>query len=333
MRGPIRSPRIAALCVLGKRAHRVFVNKPRSELLIAAATAVAEDTAWQNLDAMLLPGAYFRLSTYIGDKKHPTRIRLLAKESFMLAVRRAAASLADSSPGSVLVFGADSASPRRWEFGDQLCIGFGSEGIVGLARKVIPSNPDTIHCKRVYVPALADYSSPHRFVTLPSGHKAVLNSCFDMFGICGDPAMLQKRGSPIRDLWLANGKCPRVEEAGFKPLREQVLRDWQALLNEHRPTLALAAIHAFKLPGRDGYWQRHGLAVASAALNGGLAVGAAHFEEKLPKPGRSPLAAMNVPHMVLAQGPKRGAHRLQPLAARTVQVGNQTALLRLFGTK
>ncbi len=333
MRGPIRSPRIAALCVLGKRAHRVFVNKPRSELLIAAASAIAEDPAWQNLDAMLLPGAYFRLSTYIGDKKHPTRIRLLAKESFMLAVRRAAASLAETSPGSLLIFGADSASPRRWEFGDQLCIGVGSDGIVGLARKVIPSNPDTIHCKRVYVPSLADYSSPHRFVTLPSGHKAVLNSCFDMFGICGEPVMLKKRGSPIRDLWLPNGKCPRVEEAGFKALREQALRDWQVLLDQHRPTIALAAIHAFKLPGRDGYWQRHGLAVASAALHGGLAVGAAHFVERLPMASQSTLAAMNVPREALAEGPKRGPHRLQPLAAKTIQVGNQTALLRLYGAE
>lgn len=333
MRGPNRSPRIAALCVLGKRAHQVSVNKPRSDLLIAAARAIANDPEWANLDALLLPGAFFRLSGYIGDKKHPTRVRLLGKEGFMPAVREAVAILAEASPGSLVVFGADSASPRRWEFGDQLCLGVGADGIVGLARKIIPSNPDTIHCKRVYAPSLADYASPHRFVTLPSGHKAALCSCFDMFGICNDPIMLKKRGMPIRDLWLANGNCPRVEEPGFKPLREQALGQWQALLDEHRPTLALSAIHAFKQPGRDGYWQRHGIAVASAALQGGFAVGAAHFEAKLPSAKQSTLASFGVPASVIAEGPKRGPHRASPISTKTIEARGQSALLRLFGAQ
>lgn len=251
----------------------------------------------------------------------------------MTAVRKGVTILTTLSPGALVVFGVDSSAARRWEFGDQLCAAVGDQGIVGLARKIITVDQDTIHCKRVYVPVMSDYSSPHRFVTLPSGHKAVLNSCFDMFGICDDPTMLKKRGSSIRDFWLPNGECPRIEEAGFKPLREQALQNWQALLDEHRPTLAMTAIHAFKRPGRDGYWQRHGLAVASAALQGGLAVGAAHFEERLPQASQSPLAAMNVPREALAEGPKRGPHRLQPLAAKTIQVGNQTALLRLYGAQ
>lgn len=333
MRAPKRAPRIAALCVLGKRAHVVSINKPRGDLLVAAATAIAGDPAWQSLDALLLPGAFFRLSTYIGDQKHPARVRLIAQEGFMRAVRKAVTILAQTSPGSLVIFGADSASPRRWEFGDQLCLAVGTSGIVGLARKIIPSNPDTIHCKRVFVPALADYASPYRVVRLPSGHTAALCSCFDMFGICGGIVMLKKRGLAIRDIWLPDGQCPKVEEAGFKPLREQALLDWQALLNEHRPTLALAAIHAFKRSGRDGYWQRHGLAVASAALHGGPAVGAAHFEEKLPQPSQSPLAAMNVPRKALKAGPRRGSYRLQPIASKTIQAGHQTALLRLFGAK
>ncbi len=332
MRGPNRSPRIAALCVLGKRAHRLSVNKARGQLLLAAAQAIAEDTAWHGLDALLLPGAFFRLSGYIGDKKHPTRVRLLGKEGFMAAVREAVAIMAAASPGSLVVFGADSASPRRWEFGDQLCLGVGTSGIVGLARKIIPADPDTIHCKRVYVPALVDYSSPHRFVTLPSGHKAALCSCFDMFGICSDAEMTRKRGMPIRDLWLPNGECPRVEKPGFKPLREQALREWQMLLEEQRPTVALAAIHAFKRPGRDGYWQRHGVSVASASMQGGFAVGAAHFEEKLPGAQQSTLASFDVPASVIAQGPKRGPHRAAPLASKTIEAGGQAALLRLFGT-
>ena len=330
MRRPNRSPRIAALCLLGKRAQQLSLNKPRGKLLLAAAAAIAEEPVWQGLDALLLPGAYFRLKGYLGAKKHPARVKLLAKEGFMPAVLEAAALLQVGSPGALVVFGADSSSPRRWEFGDQLCIAAWPEGIVGLARKIIPSDPDTIHCKRVYVPVMADYASPYRFVLLPSGHKAALCSCFDMFGICRDTAMLAKRGLAIRDLWLPYGKCPRIEEPGFKPLREQALAQWQALLKEHKPSVALSAIHAFVQPGRDGYWQRHGLAVASASLNGGLAVGAAHFEAKLPGMLQSTLAAFDVPASVLAEGPKRGPHRAIPLAAKTIEAGGQTALLRLF---
>lgn len=48
----------------------------------------------------------------------------------------------------------------------------------------------------------------------------------------------------------------------------QTLLNLQALLDEHRLTLALAAIHAFKLPEWDGYWQWHGLAVASSGYCG-----------------------------------------------------------------
>lgn len=330
MRRPNRSPRIAALCLLGKRAQRLSLNKPRGKLLLAAARAITEEPVWQGLDALLLPGAYFRLKGYLGARKHPARVKLLAKEGFMPAVLEAAALLQAGSPGALVVFGADSSAPRRWEFGDQLCVAVGADGIAGLARKIIAVDQDTIHCKRVYVPVMADYASPHRFVILPSGHKAALCSCFDMFGICADAAMLAKRGLPIRDLWLPYGKCPRVEEPGFKPLREQALGQWHALLKEHKPTVALSAIHSFKLPGRDGYWQRHGLAVASASIGGGLAVGAAHFEERLPGPNQSTLAAFDVPASVLAEGPKRSPHRAVPIAAKTIEAGGQTALLRLF---
>lgn len=330
MRRPTRSPRIATLCLLGKRAQRPSLNKPRGKFLLAAIQAIADDPVWQGLDALLLPGGYFWQKNYIGDKKHPRRLKFLAKEEYMPAVLEAATKLQETSPGALVVFGADSPAPRRWEFGDQLCVAVGADGIVGLARKIIPSDPDTIHCKRVYVPVMADYASPYRFVLLPSGHKAALSSCFDMFGICTDAAMLAKRGQSIRDLWLPTGKCPRVEERGFKPLREQALAQWHALLDEHKPTVALSAIHSFKLPGRDGYWQRHGLAVASASIGGGLALGAAHFEQKLPGPNQSTLAAFDVPTSVIDEGPKRGPHRAVPLAAKIIEAGGQTALLRLF---
>jgi len=59
------------------------------------------------------PGAFFRAENYIGDRKRPARVKLVSKEGFIPAVREAAILLQARSPGALVVFGADSASPER----------------------------------------------------------------------------------------------------------------------------------------------------------------------------------------------------------------------------
>jgi hypothetical protein len=95
-------------------------------------------------------------------------------------------------------------------------------------------------------------------------------------------------------------------------------------------------VHRFQQPGRDIFWQRHGLATASAALGGGLAVGAAFFTDRLPDERArwsSPLAACGVPREHLSQGLYRPARRFEPIAALTIngrRKGRPHALVRLF---
>jgi hypothetical protein len=115
-----------------------------------------------------------------------------------------------------------------------------------------------------------------------------------------------------------------------------LVAEWGQLLADQRVDVALTAVHRFQQPGRDIFWQRHGLATASAALCGGLAVGAAFFTDRLPD-GRarwnSPLAACGVPREHLNQGLHRPARRFEPIAAMTIngrRNGKPRALVRLF---
>jgi hypothetical protein len=115
-----------------------------------------------------------------------------------------------------------------------------------------------------------------------------------------------------------------------------LVAEWRQLLASQRVDVALTAVHRFQQPGRDIFWQRHGLATASAALDGGLAVGAAFFTNRLPD-GRSrwssPLAACGVPREHLEHGLHRPARRFEPAAMLTIhgrRNGKPRALVRLF---
>jgi hypothetical protein len=81
---------------------------------------------------------------------------------------------------------------------------------------------------------------------------------------------------------------------GFRASRDSSFAAWADLVAARAPDVLLATIHAFERPGLDDYWQRHGIAHASAAHGGALAVGAAHFLKSLPEYG-STLAAYGVP--------------------------------------
>lgn len=328
MRRPKRSPRVATLCVLGRRAMAASSAPSRSRLMTQAADAIAGAAGWQALDALLLPGGFFRLGRFLGPLDYDERKAALEAMPAVQAAIRAAQSLQQASPGCLVIFGADSWSPRRWEYGDQFCVAVDAAGVVGLSRKIILTERDSIHCRRVYVPYADDYKAPERFVRLRSGHQAVLCSCFDMFGICGSDSQLARRGRAIRDLHFGNGS-PRIEERGFNLLREFRLALWQRLLDQSQPSVAFAAIHDFRAPGRDGYWQRHGIAVASAAI-GGLAIGAAHFALRLPTLRSSTLCASAVPRRALREGAARGAYRFMPIDSLSIHLGRQRALARLF---
>jgi hypothetical protein len=98
------------------------------------------------------------------------------------------------------------------------------------------------------------------------------------------------------------------------------------------PALVAVAIHRFARPSRTGYWQRHGIQAASAALGGATVLGAAHFEERLPGPLAATLAASMIARSYLAQGTARRARALQPIDTFEIRHARLTALVRIFAT-
>jgi hypothetical protein len=103
-----------------------------------------------------------------------------------------------------------------------------------------------------------------------------------MFGLTENPVHPGRRTTILRTI-ESHGSVLRKGDAAFDELRHRCIQQWDLLLRSRRPSVAIAAIHAFDRPGLDGFWQRHGIATASAVLNGGLALGAAHFRDCLPE--------------------------------------------------
>jgi hypothetical protein len=198
--------------------------------------------------------------------------------------------------------------------GDHLVVACTGSGISAIARKIFPTAEDTRRGRPRFVAAASDYSGRERFLTLRSGHRALLCACYDAFGLPTQPGDNSARVVAIRQLFWRD-RVLGEDDRRFVALRDRCLARWRAQLAAQSPSVVLTAIHGFDRPGRDSYWQRHGLAVASAATNGGLAIGSAHFRQTLPLDlERSPLAAVRVPEEHLVEGVVRRSWRHFPIA-------------------
>jgi hypothetical protein len=322
------SLRVAAVCVFGRPAATPKLNQPRGQLLAQIVTSIHE-SGWDGLDALVLPGGFFRLPRPVGHLAGPKRLASLTGQASLVAARRQLCRLQDRSPGCLMVTGllADPSDTRQRQ--EQLSVALSAERVVGLARKLFPTAAEG-EGRRQTVPCAEDYGSTDRLVTLPSGAKAILSACYDLFGLTETPGEASSRYHAIRALRTGQ-KILRMGDQGFKQLRRQCLADWSSLLTKEKPDLAIATIHGFERPGLDGFWQRHGIAAASAAMQGRFVVGAAHFEDWLPAPKQSTLASMGVPRRHLTAGTARKAHRLAPKDTVLIEKnGEPLALVRLF---
>src|SRR3954465_14948435 len=304
----MRTPRVVTVCVLGRKPMRPKHNGGSTRLLNRVVEAVISCVDWHPVDAIVFPGGFFRSPVYVGKRSHSERAAALEALDFGHAVMGAAYRLDGAHPGALIVVGIDSVPYSSDDHGDQLCVAFSPYGVVGIGRKVWPADGDTNWDGRPPVVCYpADFGSPHRIVTLANSSRALLCACYDVFG---------------------------VAEAIVGPTAR--IRYLRYLAPDQRVDVALTAVHRFQQPGRDIFWQRHGLATASAALGGGLAVGAAFFTNRLPD-GRnrwsSPLAACGVPGEHLSQGLHRPARCFEPVDLLTIngrRNGKPCALIRLF---
>ena len=309
--------RIAAVSIKGAPAGTAS-DGARLELLDRIVARIVS-RGWTCLDAVVLPGGYFRLNASIGGHSRSGRCAVIDKTVVGNACKSFCRTLTRRSPGALIIAGADGPSM------EQYCIAWASRGVAGLARKIFPTHDEG---QRGFICYYDDFGCPARIVRLPSGAVAALCVCYDMFGLSEDPRRPGKRTACIRSVSRKGITLTAVDDA-FRELRLGCIQQWDLLLRSYRPSVAIAAIHGFDRPGRDGFWQRHGIATASAALGGGVAVAAAHFSHKLPSPQSCTLAAASVSTGHLRAAVHRRAHRLVPNDATCI---GTEAVVRLFCT-
>jgi hypothetical protein len=275
------------------------------------------DRKWAGLSALVFPGGYFYLKAADSSVGYEDRKIAFDRTEIGEACKKFCRKLHGDSPGALIITGID--GPWR----NQFCVAWTDAGVVGLARKVFPTAGEA---RAGLAVCFDDYRSPKRFVDLASGQKALLCSCYDAFGIVETPDQPTRRTEILRyieqDGEVIDNRCK-----GFKELRNRCIQEWDLLMRTNRPTTSIAAIHQFEKPGREVFWQRHGIATASAAMRGGLAVGAAHFGIELPDQNRSTLASFGVPRAHLESAGHRKAHGLLPIDGFAV---GREALVRLY---
>jgi len=291
-------------------------NAKREKLLHAVIEGIRENN-WSGLDCVLFPGGFFHLPEYVGRLSFDDRCNKLESHDFSAICSEACERLGKRNQGVLLAAGVDSIPWERPHYDgedgmDQLCVAWTQQGIAGIGRKVFPVGSPGNEDSECHVCYTNDFSTPHRIITLPSGPKAVLCSCYDMFGCAETPRTPTKRTRYIRCL-DEQGILYSNEDRDFRTRTLRCVKAWSRLLAENQVTVGIGAIHYFERPGLDLFWQRHGIASCSATFKGGLAVAAAHFGENLPNFHSSTLASARVPFAHLQMGKHRKANRLFPV--------------------
>lgn len=328
MRRPHRSPRLATLCLQGDTTNSTKGNAGRITILGEVIARLCDQSDWHPLDAILLPGGYFHLSRTLGTRPFEQRKRRIESERFVMAIRENLARLQPLSPKVRLVLGVMATPRHKADRTEQACLAFDATGVIGIARKMFPTSAE-MSGRRYMSPCVDDFSARERFIDLPNGSRALLNSCYDMFGTADALSSSHTRRLAIRAIRQGAERLTH-RDRDFRSIRDNALSAWNSLLAQQQPDVLLASIHAFARPGLGGYWQRHGIARASAALRGAIALGAAHFLDELPNEG-STLAAAGVPKSALSAGVCRRAHRLAPRRVLGWATnGGTPVLLRLF---
>lgn len=327
-----RQTRLVTVCVEGSKAKQHRAIDSRTSLMKEIIGRI--DERWSGLDAIVFPGGFFRSKRHVGNLSYEERVAALAESNLGDTIGELAATLCNS-PGALIVAGIDGPGAPG-EGGDQLCVAWNTAGIIGIGRKIFPvgkgesgaREADSLTCYA------DDYSTNHRVVALPSGRSAVLCACYDMFGVPEKDKRLGIQAKGIRRITDetrryrrdANAITPDAP-AVFRRELVKCVDGWSKLLDSKEVSVGLAAIHEFPAHSTV-YWQKHGIASCSAALNGGLAVGAAHFISGLPsKASASPLAARRVPRHHLEKGVERPPHNW---AAKDHFFDPKGALVRLY---
>jgi hypothetical protein len=324
-----REPIVATVCVGDYGAEKINQNGWRLDLAKDVARKI-EEQEWEHLDAVVFPGGFLRIRQHIRPYPPDTRISRVQASGIVKRLATCARMLT-GSPGVKLVVGVDGRKYANGDAGDQLCVAVGEDGVEGIASKIFPvgkakagEEPES----KKLVLEHADFGSKHRLISLPNGHRGLLCACYDMFGVAEQGRRPGARGKAIRRIAKADVEIEDRQE--LKAARQECLSRWKDLMQREAPSVALGAIHGFG-GHSTAYWQKHGIASASAAMGKGYALGAAHFHNGLPKrAGSSTLAAAQVSKAHLKHGVDRRQNAWSPADSVRYKWYGVDVLIRLF---
>ncbi len=329
-RGGARPARVVGVHISGDTAKRYQSTELRLDFLVAIARAIRQ-RGWTDLDAIVLPAGYLRTDHWLAPISSEARRNLIGSSDLSSGCCFAASRIAQSSPGCVFVVGIDTNRRRSLGFrGDQALAAFNADGCLTVVRKIYPTDGDTNEWGRApYLLDYADAASQARFLPLPSGRSAMLCLCYDSF-VFSELAL-----GPTHK--LRHMRFRTDPSHGWDYLAPDDAWQWMGALRRqiavHGPTVVLNPIHGFAREGSDVFWQRHGLAVASSATGGGLAIGAAHYRHGLPSPTHSMLSAIDAPAGQIGMGAFRRAHPATVVDSFTLRAAGHRstrALIQLY---
>ena len=330
LRGAPPCVRVATLTLLGRPALRASQNVLRGELLVKVARKIKSRPQWSKLDALLAPAGMFRSDEWYGHLPSLFRLELADNEDFGDVAMAAATLLQSHSPDCKVIVGVDSRRPGRGFRGDQMVVAYTPGGSVGLARKSFPVDGDTNGWGRApYLLFEQDGSDPRRAIDLANGQTALLHACYDAFAL----AEIRLGPTAKRRAFRWAGDQRRWWRPFGRGEADRWITGWTHALEDLRPAVNLVGVHGFERPGGEVYWQRHGIASASAALQGAPTIGAGHYATALPIGDASPLAAAGVPIEHLDEQGHRRAWLLRPRDHFVVSlrgIPRMRALVRLF---
>ena len=303
-------------------------NDHREKLLCEIVRSLREkDLA---VDAIVLSGGYFVQddpSICYLDRTLEERRELL-KASLGARVCPAAQELNELKEGALLIFGVDTRGPKS-ALGDHLCVAWSADGPERIGRKVFPTK-DEGHDG--YVVNVADFGAKDRVVEV-CGKRVLLCACYDGYGI----ARSEDKRKYIRKLRDGEGfihqRIHRRRAPEFTIVLDDGLRKWRKLLKG--VDAAAVAIHMFPQTGNGGFstnrWRRHGIATASAKLNGSWVVAGANFEDRIPYENIDILASDNVPKAHLELAGSRKTRDSEPVCDFKLDGGDARVRVFKFG--
>lgn len=297
----------ASLCVLGTPSKTKNDTSAKLDLTLACLTQLDKDTPF-----LVLPAGMF-----FHDK---TLAPLLLEERLdALNALEWSKTLAKNCGNTAIIAGVDIDSED--EATGQYSITIDKSGVRAVSRKIFPTKGEVATGAFIQAP---DFNDVSRFINAGQSN-AIMHTCYDIFGSVD---ILSGKSSPNR---LSHVPSPSVKNTNKKKCYEayaDILRPWAS--DTAHPFVSVN-IHHFAKPGRDIFYQRHGIASASAAFNGALVIGAAHFEETLPNvASQSTLAAYGVPYSHLSAHFHRQAHSLEALDFKEIRTAQHSGVLRCF---